>query len=154
MPRIAMLAAALALCAAPMTTQAQPRAEADRYPSAAGTWQRDNDQAARAAYERGYRMGREDESRAQRGDPMDRVQRRAQQRLQRAAFELRRAILLLRMQPQARSQDGEALAEARAALRRVEQAMGAFPSRDAQREYQRRGGRGIGAERASGGWAS
>ncbi|PWS37229.1 hypothetical protein DFH01_10250 [Falsiroseomonas bella] len=133
----------------------------DSYPSAAATWGQ-RDRMAGEAFEQGYRMGREDERR--RAGPAhalslawnDHVQRRAYGRMERAVHQLRRALVLLRRQdPSPRGE--RALAQAREALIRVQNAMTWLPPRAGEhleRRYERRSGRGIGAERASGGWAS
>jgi hypothetical protein len=134
---------------------------ADRYPSAAATWDR-HDRLAGEAFERGYRFGREEERR--RAGPADAlglawndwVQRRAYERMERAAHQLRHAMVLLQRQDLSPRGD-RALAQAREALIRVQNAMTWLPPMlgwDVDGRYERRSGRGIGAERASRGWAS
>ncbi len=112
----------------------------------------------RDAFEQGYRAGRTAERRDfELGLAWnDARQSEAYERLERAAAELRRALVLMRRAPSLPRVNG-ALVQAREALERTQNAMTWLPpgvGRGVERRYERRSGRGIGAERASGGWAS
>jgi hypothetical protein len=123
------------------------------------------------AFERGYRMGREDERRRDRaarvGRSDDRAdafaspawndadQREAMERLERAAARLREALVLIQRQDPSGRRLEEALEQARQALIRTQNAMTWLPRESRvgeERGYERRSGEGIGAYRASGGW--
>jgi hypothetical protein len=137
----------------------------DRYESPASARNRMQDQG-RAAFERGYRDGRQDERRrgARAGSQdlsmglawNDARQGEAFEHLERAAAQLRRALVLMRREPTLPRVQG-ALVQAREALIRTQNAMTWLPPATggaAEPRYDRRSGRGIGAEDASGGWAS
>jgi hypothetical protein len=111
------------------------------------------------AFEQGYRAGRADERRRGFSPGLawnDRRQAEAYERLERAAAELRRALVLMRRTPPLPRVQG-ALLQAREALESTQNAMTWLPpriGRGFERRYEHRSGRSIGAERASGGWAS
>lgn len=129
------------------------------------------DRVGREAFERGYRAGRDDERLrgGRRGESgwerftdlgwNDPWQTESRERLERAAARLREALVLMRRQPSGSRRD-EALEQARQALIRVQNAMTWLPRGDdaaggeERRQYERRSGQGIGAERAAGGWLS
>lgn len=135
----------------------------DRYESQASSMDSMRDRG-REAFERGYRDGRQEERRrsgmaGNRDVSMgstwnDAQQSEAFERLERAAAELRRALVLMQREPSLPRVQG-ALVQAREALIRTQNAMTWLPP-DAGGEneprYERRSGRGIGAENASGGW--
>jgi hypothetical protein len=123
-----------------------------------GGQDRGMERIGRGAFEQGYRAGRAEERRSfELGLAWnDARQSEAYERLERAAAELRRALVLMRRAPSLPRVNG-ALVQAREALERTQNALTWLPpglGRGAERRYERRSGRGIGAERASGGWAS
>lgn len=154
---------------------AQDRGSAARHPhpdaaAVAATWRGELDRAPNEAFERGYLAGRKEERRrrsAAAGEPTDTpefpvglawndvAQGEAMERLERAAADLRRSLVLMQRQPSLPRVNG-AIAEARQALVRVQNAMTWLPSlpeRGADdRRYERLRGHGVGPERASGGW--
>lgn len=135
----------------------------------------DIDRLGREEFERGYRLGRDDERfrggrRGGEGDDRssardrfaglgwnDPWQSEPRERLERAAARLREALVLMLRQPSGRGLD-EASDQARQALIRVQNAMTWLPrASDAgegedERRYERRSGQGIGRYRASGEW--
>jgi hypothetical protein len=133
----------------------------------------DLDRLGREAFERGYRVGREDERHQGRWRDGGEGERRfaglgwndpwqtePRERLERAAARLREALVLMRRQHSGRQAD-EALEQARQALVRVQNAMTWLPrgsdagdGDDDERRNDRRSGQGIGAYRGSGGWGS
>jgi hypothetical protein len=125
----------------------------DRYESAAGDRDRMRDRLGREAFDQGYRAGRQDERRG--GSPgamglawNDSVQGEAYERLERAAAQLRHALVLMQREA-ASARDERALAQAREALIRTQNAMTWMPR--AGRDEERRSGRGgdAGASRGS-----
>ncbi|HEV7267762.1 MAG TPA: hypothetical protein VGN83_23090 [Falsiroseomonas sp.] len=133
-------------------------------PAAAQEGRRDNgrdrgmERIGRDAFEQGYRAGRDEERRAYEFGVAwnDTRQSEAYESLERAAAELRRAMVLMRRAPSLPRVNG-ALVQAREAFESTQNAITWLPpsvGRGVERRYERRSGRGIGAERASGGWAS
>ncbi|GAA0566241.1 hypothetical protein GCM10009416_00230 [Craurococcus roseus] len=156
--------------AGPAAAQEWGGAARHSHPDAAATWLGELDRAPDEAFERGYLAGRKEERRrrsAAAGEPTDApefpvglawndvAQGEAMERLERAAADLRRSLVLMQRQPSLPRANG-AIAEARQALVRVQNAMTWLPSlpeRGADgRRYERLRGRGVGPERASGGW--
>lgn len=132
---------------------------ADRNPSAAADWDATLRHAWAGEFERGYRAGLVDE-RARGAEDRFRIglawndthQSEAFEHLERAAAELRRALVLIGRQPTLPRVQG-ALVQAREALIRTQNALTwlpALPDRNAEPPYPRV--RGVGPERASGGW--
>jgi hypothetical protein len=135
----------------------------DPYPSAAAGWPPALQETWEEEFERGYRAGRADER--ARGAAWARPnefrtglawndveQSEAEERLERAAAELRRAVELMGRRLSLPRVQG-ALLSARDALARTERALDwlpELPDRAGERRYERI--RGIGPERASGGW--
>ena len=166
--RAIRLVPAALLAAALLAGPASAQDRADRFPSRDRDTQlfggddpdRATERPGHDAFERGYRAGREDERR--RGSSSesapgtawnDAEQREARERLEHAAADLRHALVL--MERRASGPRAErAVEQARQALIRTQNAMTWLPQRPGHGEerYERRSGRSIGPERASGGW--
>lgn len=167
-PQRLFVALAAVLAGVPLTGGAaaqtgwESRLGTDRYPGTAASRDSDLQRGCGAAFERGYRAGSAAErSRGAAGATSefrtglawnDMRQSEAHERLERAAAELRNALALIRREPSLPRVQG-ALLQAQEALRRTEDALTwlpMLPDRDGEERYERL--RGVGPERASGGW--